>query len=76
MCVPFISIDVFPIRFIVDGDNEVSDPKELIARHSLRVEAGDFFDEYLLTLLQCVCRLFQYLHKNQFHLLHHILQYL
>ncbi|MEJ7215139.1 cell division protein FtsA, partial [Staphylococcus epidermidis] len=33
-------IDVFPIRFIVDGDNEVSDPKELIARHSLKVEAG------------------------------------
>ena len=29
-------IDVFPIRFIVDGDNEVSDPKELIARHSLK----------------------------------------
>ena len=33
-------IDVFPIKFIVDGDNEVSDPKELIARHSLKVEAG------------------------------------
>ena len=33
-------INVFPIRFIVDKENEVSDPKELIARHSLKVEAG------------------------------------
>jgi cell division protein FtsA len=24
-------INAFPIKFIVDGDNEVSDPKELIA---------------------------------------------
>ncbi|WP_371334563.1 hypothetical protein, partial [Campylobacter jejuni] len=31
-------INVFPIRFIVDKENEVSDPKELIARHSLKVE--------------------------------------
>ena len=33
-------INAFPIKFIVDGENEVSDPKELIARHGLKVEAG------------------------------------
>ncbi|OIS36532.1 cell division protein FtsA [Staphylococcus cohnii] len=33
-------INAFPIKFVVDGENEVSDPKELIARHSLKVEAG------------------------------------
>ncbi|QPA23618.1 cell division protein FtsA [Mammaliicoccus fleurettii] len=33
-------INTFPIRFIVDDDNEVSDPKELVARHSLQVDAG------------------------------------
>ncbi|UXR56550.1 cell division protein FtsA [Staphylococcus schleiferi] len=33
-------INTFPIRFIVDDDNEVSDPNELVARHSLQVDAG------------------------------------
>ena len=32
-------INVFPIRFVVDKDNEVS-IQELIARHSLKVDAG------------------------------------
>ena len=49
-------IDVFPIRFIVDGDNEVSDPKELIARHSLRVEAGviAIHKSILINMIKCV----------------------
>jgi hypothetical protein len=47
MCVPFIS---------VDGDNEVSDPKELIARHSLRVEAGviAIHKSILINMIKCV----------------------
>ena len=49
-------IDVFPIRFIVDGDNEVSDPKELIARHSLKVEAGviAIHKSILINMIKCV----------------------
>ncbi|WP_180554273.1 cell division protein FtsA [Staphylococcus haemolyticus] len=49
-------IDVFPIRFIVDGENEVSDPKELIARHSLRVEAGviAIHKSILINMIKCV----------------------
>ena len=49
-------IDVFPIRFIVDGDNEVSDPKELIARHSLRVEGGviAIHKSILINMIKCV----------------------
>lgn len=49
-------VDVFPIRFIVDGDNEVSDPKELIARHSLRVEAGviAIHKSILINMIKCV----------------------
>lgn len=49
-------VDTFPIRFVVDGDNEVSDPKELIARHSLRVEAGVIAIQksILVNLIKCV----------------------
>ena len=49
-------INVFPIRFIVDGDNEVSDPKELIARHSLKVEAGviAIHKSILINMIKCV----------------------
>ncbi|MGN5882097.1 MULTISPECIES: cell division protein FtsA [Staphylococcus] len=49
-------VDTFPIRFIVDNDNEVSDPKELIARHSLRVEAGVIAIQksILVNLIKCV----------------------
>ena len=48
-------IDVFPIRFIVDGDNEVLDPKELIARHSLKVEAGviAIHKSILINMIKC-----------------------
>lgn len=49
-------VDTFPIRFIVDGDNEVSDPKELIARHSLKVESGVIAIQksILVNLIKCV----------------------
>lgn len=49
-------VDTFPIRFVVDGDNEVSDPKELIARHSLKVEAGVIAIQksILVNLIKCV----------------------
>lgn len=49
-------MDTFPIRFVVDGDNEVSDPKELIARHSLKVEAGVIAIQksILVNLIKCV----------------------
>ena len=40
----------------MDGDNEVSDPKELIARHSLRVEAGviAIHKSILINMIKCV----------------------
>ncbi|MCT1844687.1 cell division protein FtsA [Staphylococcus epidermidis] len=49
-------INVFPIRFVVDKDNEVSDPKELIARHSLKVDAGviAFQKSILINMIKCV----------------------
>ncbi|MCG2342388.1 cell division protein FtsA [Staphylococcus epidermidis] len=49
-------INVFPIRFVVDKDNEVSDPKELIARHSLKVEAGVIAIQksILINMIKCV----------------------
>ncbi|WP_304997020.1 cell division protein FtsA [Staphylococcus aureus] len=49
-------INVFPIRFIVDKENEVSDPKELIARHSLKVEAGVIAIQksILINMIKCV----------------------
>src|SRR5699024_8448452 len=49
-------IDAFRINFIVDGDNEVSDPKELIARHSLKVEAGVIAIQksILINMIKCV----------------------
>ncbi|QLK85802.1 cell division protein FtsA [Staphylococcus sp. 17KM0847] len=49
-------INVFPIRFIVDEDNEVSDPKELIARHSLQVDAGviAIHKSILINMIKCV----------------------
>ena len=49
-------INVFPIRFVVDKDNEVSDPKELIARHSLKVYAGVIAIQksILINMIKCV----------------------
>lgn len=49
-------INVFPIRFVVDKDNEVSDPKELIARHSLKVNAGVIAIQksILINMIKCV----------------------
>ncbi|WP_145377906.1 cell division protein FtsA [Staphylococcus epidermidis] len=49
-------INVFPIRFVVDMDNEVSDPKELIARHSLKVDAGVIAIQksILINMIKCV----------------------
>ena len=49
-------INVFPIRFIVDKENEVSDPKELIARHSLKVDAGVIAIQksILINMIKCV----------------------
>ncbi len=48
-------INVFPIRFIVDKENEVSDPKELIARHSLKVEAGVIaIQSFSINMIKCV----------------------
>ncbi|MHA8043070.1 cell division protein FtsA [Staphylococcus xylosus] len=49
-------INAFPIKFIVDGENEVSDPKELIARHSLKVEAGVIAIQksILINMIKCV----------------------
>lgn len=49
-------INVFPIRFVVDKDNEVSDPKELIARHSLKVHAGVIAIQksILINMIKCV----------------------
>ena len=51
-----VVIDTFPIKFYVDGDNEVSDPKELVARHSLRVDAGVIAIErsILINMIKCV----------------------
>lgn len=49
-------INTFPIRFVVDGENEVSDPKELIARHSLKVDAGVIAIQksILVNMIKCV----------------------
>ena len=49
-------INVFPIRFVVDKDNEVSDPKELIERHSLKVDAGVIAIQksILINMIKCV----------------------
>lgn len=49
-------INVFPSKFILDGNNEVSDPKEIIARHSLKVEAGVIAIEksILINMIKCV----------------------
>ena len=49
-------INVFPIRFVVDKENEVSDPKELIARHSLKVDAGVIAIQksILINMIKCV----------------------
>lgn len=49
-------INAFPIKFIVDGENEVSDPKELIARHGLKVEAGVIAIQKssLINMIKCV----------------------
>lgn len=49
-------INAFPIKFIVDGENEVSDPKELIARHGLKVEAGVIAIQksILINIIKCV----------------------
>lgn len=49
-------INTFPIRFIVDDDNEVSDPKELVARHSLQVDAGVIAinKSILINTIKCV----------------------
>ncbi|MEK4843214.1 cell division protein FtsA [Staphylococcus sp. FSL W8-0271] len=49
-------INAFPIKFVVDGENEVSDPKELIARHSLKVEAGVIAIQksILINMIKCV----------------------
>ena len=49
-------IKVFPIRFVVDKDNEVSDPKELIARNSLKVDAGVIAIQksILINMIKCV----------------------
>lgn len=49
-------INAFPIKFIVDGENEVSDPKELIARHGLKVEAGVIAIQksILINMIKCV----------------------
>ncbi|WP_436853631.1 cell division protein FtsA [Staphylococcus caeli] len=49
-------INAFPIKFVVDGDNEVSDPKELVARHSLKVEAGVIAIQksILINMIKCV----------------------
>ncbi|WP_210124112.1 MULTISPECIES: cell division protein FtsA [unclassified Staphylococcus] len=49
-------INAFPIKFVVDSDNEVSDPKELIARHSLKVEAGVIAIQksILINMIKCV----------------------
>lgn len=49
-------INVLPIRFVVDKDNEVSDPKELIARHSLKVDAGVIAIQksILINMIKCV----------------------
>lgn len=49
-------INAFPIKFLVDGDNKVSDPKELIARHSLKVNAGVIAIQksILINMIKCV----------------------
>ncbi|SCS97889.1 cell division protein FtsA [Staphylococcus caeli] len=49
-------INAFPIKFVVDGDNEVSDPKELVARHSLKVDAGVIAIQksILINMIKCV----------------------
>ncbi|UXR70318.1 cell division protein FtsA [Staphylococcus sp. IVB6246] len=49
-------VNVFPIRFIVDEDNEVTDPKELVARHSLQVDAGviAIHKSVLINMIKCV----------------------
>lgn len=49
-------INTFPIRFVVDGDNEVTDPKELVARHSLHVDAGviAIHKSILVNMIKCV----------------------
>ncbi|MGV3041669.1 cell division protein FtsA [Staphylococcus rostri] len=49
-------VNVFPIRFVVDDDNEVSDPKELVARHSLQVDAGviAIHKSILINMIKCV----------------------
>lgn len=41
---------------MVDKDNEVSDPKELIARHSLKVDAGVIAIQksILINMIKCV----------------------
>ncbi|BCU52077.1 cell division protein FtsA [Staphylococcus auricularis] len=49
-------IDTFPIKFIVDDENEVSDPKELVARHSLEVQSGVIAIQksILINMIKCV----------------------
>ncbi|MCG3411810.1 cell division protein FtsA [Staphylococcus massiliensis] len=49
-------VNTFPIKFIVDGTNEVSDPKEIVARHSLKVESGAIAIDksILINLIKCV----------------------
>ncbi|MDP4468032.1 cell division protein FtsA [Staphylococcus hyicus] len=49
-------INTFPLKFVVDGNNEVTDPKELVARHSLEVDAGVIAvpQTLLINMIKCV----------------------
>ncbi|MBI5974532.1 cell division protein FtsA [Staphylococcus canis] len=49
-------VNTFPLRFVVDDENEVTDPKELVARHSLHVDAGviAIHKSILINMIKCV----------------------
>ncbi|UEX89400.1 cell division protein FtsA [Staphylococcus ratti] len=49
-------VNTFPLKFVVDGNNEVTDPKELVARHSLEVDAGVIAvpQTLLINMIKCV----------------------
>lgn len=49
-------VNVYPLRFVVDETNEVSDPKELVARYSLQVDAGVIAinKSDLINMIKCV----------------------
>ena len=47
-------VGVFPMKFIVDDLHEVSDPKEMVATQSLKVEAGVIAKSLLINIIKCV----------------------